>query len=96
MSDDGSKVVKQQVIKFNNHNSSVEEGRDGSIIFVGNRKSTVERVKAKRDSSATVAIEADDKRASSKSKTKMLIAAHQIKQRKLSIGSASAATSLLQ
>lgn len=95
VSEDATKVVKQ-VYKFSNHNNSVEEGRDGSIIFVGNRKNTVERIKAKRDSSATVTVEGDDKRQSSKSKTKMLIAAHQIKQRKLSIGSASAAASLLK
>ena len=43
----------------NNPNSSVEETRDGSIIFLNNRKNTVERVKAKRGDSGNAAAETD-------------------------------------
>ena len=65
-------------------NSSVEENRDGSIIFVGNRKNTVERVRAKRESTSQVTAKTgqdDDKslepqKNTQKSKTKVLIAAH--------------------
>ena len=65
-------------------NSSVEETRDGSIIFVGNRKNTVERVRAKRESTSQVTAKTgqdDDKslepqKNTQKSKTKVLIAAH--------------------
>lgn len=73
------------------------------------RKNTVERVskvqsQSKRVPSPALTNETNPqtekevacKRPSSKQKTKMLIAAHQIKQRKLSIGSANAATSLLK
>ena len=41
------------MFKISNANSSVDENnRDGSVIFVGNRKNTVERVRSKRESSA--------------------------------------------
>lgn len=66
------------------------------MIFVGNRKNTVERVRSKRDSSANESEVNDNKRPQQKQKTKMLISAHQIKQRKLSIGSANAAASIIQ
>jgi len=66
-------------VNCNSNNNSVEEVRDSSIIFVGNRKNTVERVKAFRDSSSgTGNTEEAQKRPSSKSKTKVLIAAGQI------------------
>ena len=57
---DDDKVVKQ-VVKVNSlmNDTSVEERRDGSVIFVGNRKNTVERVKAKRDSSHSTKVEGD-------------------------------------
>ena len=67
----------KQVLKVNsNANNSVEETRDGSIIFVGTRQntSTVERVRAKRDPSGKA--EDGDKNEQPKPKTKMLIAAH--------------------
>ena len=90
----------------NNPNSSVEETRDGSIIFLNNRKNTVERVKAKRGDSGNAAAETDQDSCTlvapksskpiGKTKAKMLIAAHQIKQRKLSIGSTQAAANLLK
>ena len=59
--DDQEKPVVKQVLKLGNANTSVEETRDGSVIFVGNRKNTVERVRSKRDSSANES-EANDKR----------------------------------
>lgn len=80
----------------------MDETRDGSIIFVGNRKATVEKAKAKRDVShgttnaETENEDATQKRQSGNLKTKMLIQASQIKQRKLSIGSANAAASILK
>ena len=53
--------MAKSIVKINNliNDSTVEERRDGSIIFVGNRKNTVERVKAKRDSSQSSKVEVE-------------------------------------
>ena len=73
-------MVKHMLKVGGNANTSVEETRDGSIIFLGKRKTTVERVKPKRNQSNEVKPSGEEPpkgaRPSSKSKTKVLISAN--------------------